>query len=88
MRIDKFLKVTRLTKRRETAKELCLDNDVYLNGRPAKPMSEVAVGDTLVIQLGKHKITAKVRSIKEFARKEEANEMYEILSDESKAEGW
>jgi ribosomal 50S subunit-recycling heat shock protein len=47
MRIDKFLKVARLTKRRETAKELCDDGDIFINGKVAKAMSEVAVGDTL-----------------------------------------
>jgi ribosomal 50S subunit-recycling heat shock protein len=82
MRIDKFLKVSRLCKRRETAKELCDDGDVSINGRPAKAMSEVAVGDTLLILMGRHKISAKVLSIKEFARKEEAASMFEILSDE------
>jgi len=46
MRIDKFLKVTRLTKRRETAKELCDDGDVFINGKAAKAMSEVEAGDT------------------------------------------
>jgi ribosomal 50S subunit-recycling heat shock protein len=82
MRIDKFLKVSRLTKRRETAKELCDDNDVLINGKVAKAMSEVAVGDVLTLALGRHKITAKVVSIKEFARKEEASSMFEIISDE------
>ena len=57
MRIDKYLKVTRLTKRRETAKEL-------------------------VLLLGKHKVTTKVLVVREFARKDEAKEMYEILKDE------
>lgn len=82
MRIDKFLKVTRLTKRREIAKELCDDGDVLINGKVAKAMSEVAVGDTLVLLLGRHKITAKVLLIREFARKEEAANMFEIITDE------
>ncbi|MCR5692874.1 MAG: RNA-binding S4 domain-containing protein [Bacilli bacterium] len=82
MRIDKYLKVTRLTKRRETAKELCDDGDVFINGKTAKPMSEVSVGDELVLLLGKHKVTAKVLTVKEFARKDEAKEMYEIIKDE------
>ena len=82
MRIDKYLKVTRLTKRRETAKELCDDGDVFINGKTAKPMSDVSVGDELVLLLGKHKVTAKVLTIREFARKDEAKEMYEIIKDE------
>jgi ribosomal 50S subunit-recycling heat shock protein len=80
--MDKFLKVTRLVKRRETAKELCDDNDVLLNGKPAKPMTEVKEGDTFVLLMGRHKITAKVLSIRPFARKDEAEKMYEIISDE------
>jgi ribosomal 50S subunit-recycling heat shock protein len=82
MRIDKWLKVARLTKRRETAKELCEDNDVIINGHFAKPMSEVKVGDELVLKMGRHKIFAKVVSVREFARKEEAIGMYEIINDE------
>jgi ribosomal 50S subunit-recycling heat shock protein len=82
MRIDKFLKVARLTKRRETAKELCDDDDIFINGKVAKAMSEVAVGDTLILVMGRHKITAKVASIREFAKKDEASTMYEIISDE------
>lgn len=82
MRIDKWLKVSRLTKRREVAKELCDDGDVLLNGKEAKPSSEVEVGDTLILILGRHKITAKILASKPYAKKDEAKEMYEIISDE------
>lgn len=82
MRIDKFLKVTRLVKRRETAKELCDDNDVLINGRVAKPMSEVKEGDTFVLRLGRHKIEAKVVSVRPFTKKEDAPKMYQIITDE------
>lgn len=82
MRIDKWLKVSRLTKRREVAKELCDDGDVLLNDKEAKPSSEVAPGDILTLILGRHKITAKVISSKPYAKKDEAKEMYEIISDE------
>ena len=81
MRIDKYLKVSRLIKRRETAKDLCLDGDITINGKLAKPMSEVNPEDVLVLRLGKHEITARIKQIREFARKEQAVEMYEILSD-------
>jgi len=83
MRIDKWLKVSRLIKRRETAKELCEDGDVLLNNRSAKPMSEVKVGDVLEIAIGNRKIYAKVLQIREFANKEQATNMYEIISDSS-----
>lgn len=82
MRIDKFLKVTRLIKRRETAKELCDDGDVTINGKAAKPMSEIKEGDAFILVLGRHRITAKVLSVRPFAKKEEASKMYEILTDE------
>jgi ribosomal 50S subunit-recycling heat shock protein len=81
MRIDKFLKVTRLVKRRETAKQLCEDGDVLLNGKPAKAMSEVNTGDTLTLMLGRHTITAKVLDVKPFANKETASTLYQIISD-------
>jgi ribosomal 50S subunit-recycling heat shock protein len=82
MRIDKFLKVTRLIKRRETAKELCDDNDVLINEKIAKPSSEIVVGDIFTLFLGRHKISAKVMSVRPFAKKNEAEEMYQILNDE------
>lgn len=82
MRIDKFLKVTRLIKRRETAKELCDDGDVLINGKRAKPMSEVAAGDELTLSLGRHTIVAKILEVREFANKEQASKLYEIVSDD------
>jgi ribosomal 50S subunit-recycling heat shock protein len=81
MRIDKFLKVTRLVKRRETAKELCEDGDVLLNGKPAKAMSEVNAGDLLTLVLGRHTIVAKILDVRPFANKETASSLYEIVSD-------
>ncbi len=82
MRIDKWLKVSRLTKRREVAKELCEDGDVFINDKPAKASSEILPGDELILIMGRHKITAKIISIKPYAKKDEAKEMYEIISDE------
>lgn len=82
MRIDKWLKVSRLTKRREVAKELCDDGDVLLNNKVAKASSEVCAGDILTLIMGRHKITAKILAAKPYAKKDEAKEMYEILSDE------
>ena len=81
MRIDKWLKVSRIIKRRGTAKDLCLDGDIFINDKKAKPMSEIHVGDALVLILGKHKIIAKVLQIKEFAKKEDAEKMYQIIDD-------
>lgn len=83
MRIDKFLKVSRLIKRRETAKELCDDGDVLLNSKVAKPMSEVKEGDTVTLTLGKRLIEIKIKEIRPFAKKEQAAAMFEIVSEET-----
>ncbi len=81
MRIDKFLKVSRILKRREVAKELCLEGDVSLNGKVAKPMSEVKPGDILEIRLGRHRLKAKILEPRPYAKKEDAGKMYEIIED-------
>ena len=82
MRLDKFLKVSRLVKRREVAKSLCDDGDVFINGKIGKPASEVNPGDELVLMLGKHKVTVKVKEIKPFANKSNAQECYDLIADE------
>ena len=82
MRMDKFLKVSRLIKRRETAKALCDDGDIFLNGRKAKAMSEVKPNDHIVLHLGRHEIEVVVHDVRPYAKKEEANSMYEIIKDE------
>lgn len=81
MRIDKFLKVSRLIKRREVAKELCDDSDVLLNGKIAKPSAEVNVGDTMELHLGRHTLIVKILAVKPYANKTDAGEMYEVLQD-------
>ena len=82
MRLDKFLKVSRLVKRREVAKSLCDDGDVMINGKIGKPSSEVNPGDELILMLGKHKVTVKVKEIKPFANKSNAQECYDLIVDE------
>lgn len=85
MRIDKYLKVSRLVKRRTVAKEIVDGGAILINGRKSKPSSEVVVGDIIDLRLGKHQISAKVLSIGESARKEQAADMYEILRDEARS---
>ena len=82
MRLDKFLKVSRLVKRREVAKRLCDDADVMVNGKVGKPSTEVNEGDTLVLMLGRHKISVLITDIKPYANKATAQECYQLLSDE------
>ena len=81
MRIDKFLKVSRLVKRREVAKELCDAGKVALNGKPAKPSSEVMTGDRLALTLGLRRITVELLEIKPYANKETASSLYQIVED-------
>ena len=82
MRIDKFLKLTRLIKRRTVAKELLDRGIFFINGKVAKPSSEVKENDILVLQLGRHKLTVKVLKIVSYAKKEDAHDLYEVLKDE------
>ena len=82
MRIDKYLKLTRLIKRRTVAKEL-LDRGMFLiNDRVAKPSSEVNVGDVIFLPLGRHKLTVRVLKIVDHATKDTAHDLYEVVKDE------
>lgn len=81
MRVDKFLKVSRLIKRREVAKKLCDAGLVQCNGKPAKPSTEVNPNDVLVLKLGRHTITVKALAILAHANKDNASSMYEIVED-------
>lgn len=87
MRLDKFLKVTRLIKRRGVAKDLCVAGLVKVNGKVAKPMHEVNVGDSLELTIGRRIIVAKVKDIKEYCKKEEIENLYEIVSTTTLSEG-
>lgn len=81
MRIDKFLKVSRLIKRREIAKQLCDAGAITINGKIAKPMSEINPGDKIELALGRRIITAQVNEVREFAKKEDAQKMVSIIND-------
>lgn len=82
MRIDKYLKNARLIKRRTVAKEACDQGRITVNSKVAKPGTEVFVGDEVVISFGNRKITLKITALEEHVKKEEAKELYEILSEE------
>ncbi len=79
MRLDKFLKVSRLIKRRTVANELADAGRVLLNGKVAKPGSKVAEGDILQIAFGNQQTTVRILKIADTVKKEAAPEMYEIL---------
>jgi ribosomal 50S subunit-recycling heat shock protein len=82
MRLDKFLKVSRLIKRRTLAKEVADQGRISINGKTAKASSEVNVGDELEIRFGQRLMTVKVEKLQETTRKEDADSMYTILKDE------
>jgi len=78
MRIDKYLKVSRLIKRRTLANEACEQDRVMLNGKHAKPGAEVKVGDVIEIQFGNSTTRVEVTSIGEHVSKADSKEMYVI----------
>ena len=80
MRLDKYLKVSRIIKRRTVANEAAGAGRVSINGKTAKPSSEVKEGDTLDLLLGGRHFVVRVTSVKESVRKEDAADMYEVLS--------
>ena len=79
LRIDKFLKVSRLIKRRTIANEACDQGKVRINDKAAKPGSEVSIGDIIEIQLGSNIVKVEVKSISETVSKENSKEMYSVL---------
>ena len=79
MRIDKYLKVSRIIKRRTVAQEACEGGKVTINGKVAKPSSEVKVGDILTLQFGIKTITVEVLEVKEVVKKDDASLMYRQL---------
>ncbi len=79
MRVDKFLKNSRLIKRRTVAKEACEQGRVKVNDKNAKPGTEVEAGDTIVIEFGTRTIKAEVLGLKEHVTKDGAKEMYKII---------
>ncbi|EFG55607.1 RNA-binding S4 domain-containing protein [Lactobacillus amylolyticus] len=79
MRIDKFLKVSRLVKRRTVAKELADQGRIKVNGRVVKSSYDVKVGDSIEVGYGTRQVKAKVLDIRETTKKAEASELYEIV---------
>ena len=78
MRLDKFLKVSRIIKRRTVANEACSGGRVSLNGKVAKP----GAGDVLEIRFGSRVGRYRIQSVKETVRKEGAQDMYEVLEED------
>ena len=79
MRLDKYLKVSRLIKRRTVANEACDAGRVLVNGKPAKASAAVKEGDEIEIQFGSRAVKVEVVSVQETVKKEEAADMYRYL---------
>ena len=81
MRLDKYLKVSRIFKRRTIAKEVSKKQRITINDRAAKPASNVEAGDVLKITYGNKELVIKVIEVTQHAKKEDAQGLYEIISD-------
>ncbi|KEZ49641.1 MULTISPECIES: RNA-binding S4 domain-containing protein [Metabacillus] len=86
MRLDKFLKVSRLIKRRTLAKEVSDQGRITVNGTVAKASSTVKEGDELAIRFGQKRITAKVEKLQDSSKKEDAAGMFTIIKEEKLSE--
>ena len=80
MRLDKYLKLSRIIKRRTVAKEACEQGRVEVNGKIAKPGLEIKEGDIIKITFGNNILTARVLSTPENAKKDDAQDLYEIIN--------
>ena len=85
MRLDKFLKVSRIIKRRTVASEACDKQRVSVNGSVTKAGKDLKVGDVIEIRFGSNTLKVKVLKLSETVRKEEADGMYEILEESKHA---
>lgn len=79
MRLDKYLKVSRLIKRRTVANEACDAGKVTVNGKPSRASYDVKEGDVIEITLGARTVKVRVTAVKEVVRKEDAATMYEAV---------
>ncbi len=79
MRLDKYLKVSRLIKRRTVANEACDADKVSVNGKPARASYDVKTGDIIVINMGAKPLKVRVLDVREFTKKDEAAALYEVV---------
>lgn len=81
MRLDKYLKVSRLIKRRTVANEACDAQRVSLNGKPAKASAEVKIGDVIEIQFGTKTVKVRITEVVDTTKKDEAKDMFTYITD-------
>ncbi|MDO4499799.1 MAG: RNA-binding S4 domain-containing protein [Erysipelotrichaceae bacterium] len=83
MRIDKYLKVARILKKRTVGKELAINERLLINGRQAKASSAVKVGDIITIEFGHRTFKVRVLEIRDNASKQDALGMYEVIEEQN-----
>lgn len=81
MRLDKFLKVSRLIKRRTVANDACDSARILVNGKPAKASYAVKLGDEITVGFATKSVTVRVLDIRETTKKAESQGMYEVISE-------
>ena len=86
MRLDKYLKVSRIIKRRTVAKEVCESGRITINNKVAKPSTKIKEGDIIELTFANRKLKAQIVNIAEHVRKEDAKEMYIIIEGEEDKE--
>lgn len=79
MRIDKFLKVSRILKRRTVAQEACTEEKILINGKTAKPSTAVRIGDVIEVLYATGSLKVRVVNVKETVKKDEASSLYEVI---------
>ncbi len=80
MRLDKYLKVTRIIKRRTVANEACDAGRIYVNDKPARASYDVKINDIITVDMGSKPLKVRVLGVSEYATKENAAENYEVIS--------
>ena len=81
MRLDKYLKVSRLIKRRTVANDACDSERISVNGKSAKASYDVKIGDMITVAFGNRSVTVRVLEIKDTTKKSESTGMYEVISE-------
>ena len=80
MRVDKFLKVSRIIKRRTVASDACDTEHIKVNGKVAKPSTRIKAGDILEVTFGQRTLTVRVLTVREHVLKADSADMYEVIS--------
>ena len=86
MRLDKFLKVSRIIKRRTVSKEISESSRVKVNGKMAKPSTKLKIGDIIEIEFGRSILVVQVKDLKDHVLKEDSTMLYEIIEEKRKEE--